>query len=99
MVAALVWILALAPPVVPVGGPVSAQIIEVAATAEGLELTVNAGTKQGVAVGWIVEWEPWKGAPLTIDAVTADKSRFSTAVWKGPSAVMREKRRVRLRPP
>jgi len=99
---ALVWFLALAHPVpaTPAGArPVSAQIVEVATTQEGLVLTVNAGTRKGVAVGWIVEWAPWKGAPLTIEAVTADESRFSMATWIHPNEIMREKRRVHLRPP
>jgi hypothetical protein len=99
MHAALVWILALAEPTAPVTRSVSAQIIAVTATGEGLELRVNAGTKDGVAVGWIVEWAAWKGARFTIEAVTADESRFSTATWIEPNAIMREKRRVRLRPP
>jgi hypothetical protein len=76
-----------------------AQITQVTATGQGLELTVNAGSNQGVAVGWVVEWAPWKGTLFTIDWVTADASRFSMAKWIGTQEIMRGKRRVRLRPP
>ncbi len=100
---AIVWLLAFAPPVLPPpapGTPVTAQIIEWTARDKGAVVTVNAGTKKGVAVGWVVEWAAWKGTePLTLEKVTPDDSRFRVPQGFDADLMKKENRRVRLRPP